>query len=659
MKNIISVFINVVIIFVFVSTSVFSQEDLSIRYIQRLPEIEYVQNSSNPAVQGWPTVGQQVTWSAKVKHWGTSTVTVNYRWYINGTEVGAGSRQISGGTEIDIDYVQNWTFDRKELKLVVDSENYFTETEEGNNEVTVFTDAISAGFYIEQGLYDYFHQHQNRLGVGSNNFEDWAHRQVEIWNDMLADAVTADTPNGVLDRIRLDKITVVPDNGLPLAGGSEGYPTNKPAVDKTVDLIWGFPTDHYLNLGTFGNHTQATLSNPFYFDRGLFHELGHARYLIDVYGFNIEYENGQSIDIKENGVDIDDAGLFPSPYRTDMAGLMNNSGDYTEIDTYSAMALNLIAGHRALCGNSNPPCNLGDRAGQFMQDFPTQNRVLIIGENGLPVVGANIQIYQSASGSDEWYGERYDNIADLSFTSDAQGYINVGTNPFSDNDIVHTFGYSNGTVIVRAEKAGNVGYTALHSWQFNMEYWRGNTNLGTYQLAFDNIVGSAVNPCPSNRNITAHSSSNAYLEAANTITSSAVVVANGDITYDAGTRVRLTTGFHARTNSSFHAFIDGCANDNIPDVKEELEDAPLTIRNYPNPFTGQTTIEFTLSKDTPVTLFVSDVTGRQMAVLLDHEQKTQGTHLMTFDGSKYAAGMYYYTIQAGEYTGTQKMILAK
>jgi len=189
MKNIISVFINVVIIFVFVSTSVFSQEDLSIRYIQRLPEIEYVQNSSNPAVQGWPTVGQQVIWSAKVKHWGTSTVTVNYRWYVNGAEVGAGSRQISGGTETDITYIQNWTFDRKELKLVVDSENYFVETEEGNNEVTVFTDAISAGFYVEQGVYDYFHEHQKKLNAGSNNFEDWAHRQVSIWNDMLAEAV--------------------------------------------------------------------------------------------------------------------------------------------------------------------------------------------------------------------------------------------------------------------------------------------------------------------------------------------------------------------------------------------------------------------------------------------------------------------------------------
>jgi len=423
---------------------------------------------------------------------------------------------------------------------------------------------------------------------------------------------------------------------LPL--GTNHPPKNRPAEDKTIDLIWGFPTE-YLDEGYFNNHTDASTSNPFYYDGPLLHELGHARHLIDVYGFNIESENGQTIDIKENGVDIDESGLFPSPLHIDMLGLMH--GQYDFIDEYSALALNLITGHRAVCGNSNPPCNLGSYAGRFMQDLPTENRILITDNNGLPVPNANVQIYQSERGSNDWYGKRYDDTPDLTFTSDGAGYVSVGTNPFSDGLIEHTYPYSNATVIIRAAKNGAVGYTALGSWLFNMQYWTGNTNLGTYQLAFDNIVGSTVNPCPSNRNITVHSSSNAYLEAANTITSSAVIAANADITYDAGTLVRLTPGFHARENSDFHAFIDGCANDNIPDVKEELEDAPLTIRNYPNPFTGQTTIEFTLSKDAPVTLFVSDVTGRQMAVLLDNEQKAQGAHLTTFDGSKYAAGMYY------------------
>jgi len=60
-----------------------------------------------------------------------------------------------------------------------------------------------------------------------------------------------------------------------------------------------------------------------------------------------------------------------------------------------------------------------------------------------------------------------------------------------------------------------------------------------------------------------------------------------------------------------------------------------------------------------VTLFVSDITGRQIAVLLQQEPKSEGIHHVTFDGNNYPAGMYYYTIQAGEYVGTQKMTLIK
>jgi len=105
------------------------------------------------------------------------------------------------------------------------------------------------------------------------------------------------------------------------------------------------------------------------------------------------------------------------------------------------------------------------------------------------------------------------------------------------------------------------------------------------------------------------------------------------------------------------------ADSNTPDTdnynRVENQPANVDIRNYPNPFTQQTTIEFTLEKDVPVTLFVSDLTGKQIAVLLDDEQKLKGTHQAIFDGNNYLAGMYYYTIQAGNYVSTQKMTLVK
>jgi len=93
--------------------------------------------------------------------------------------------------------------------------------------------------------------------------------------------------------------------------------------------------------------------------------------------------------------------------------------------------------------------------------------------------------------------------------------------------------------------------------------------------------------------------------------------------------------------------------------KEFAETGIVDVRNYPNPFSTQTTIEFDLPKDIPVTLFVSDMTGKQIAVILDNEQQYAGKNQVTFDGSNYPSGMYYYTIQAGEYAATKKMVLTK
>jgi len=97
------------------------------------------------------------------------------------------------------------------------------------------------------------------------------------------------------------------------------------------------------------------------------------------------------------------------------------------------------------------------------------------------------------------------------------------------------------------------------------------------------------------------------------------------------------------------------------DCEEERTEEPqeVVFQNYPNPFTDQTMIEFTLTKDAPVTLLIFDSMGRQIATLLDNESTITGTHQVTFDGTDYPTGVYYYTIQAGEFFGTQKMTFIK
>jgi tetratricopeptide (TPR) repeat protein len=83
-----------------------------------------------------------------------------------------------------------------------------------------------------------------------------------------------------------------------------------------------------------------------------------------------------------------------------------------------------------------------------------------------------------------------------------------------------------------------------------------------------------------------------------------------------------------------------------------------SINNYPNPFNPSTTINYTIPKTEKVTLEVYDIVGRRIAELVNTE-KPAGTHSVRFDASSLASGIYFYTIRAGEFLQTKKMLLIK
>ena len=92
---------------------------------------------------------------------------------------------------------------------------------------------------------------------------------------------------------------------------------------------------------------------------------------------------------------------------------------------------------------------------------------------------------------------------------------------------------------------------------------------------------------------------------------------------------------------------------------EDDDEMVKGFRVYPNPFQTQGTIEYTLFADQQVTIYISDITGKKVALLSSHEQKSAGIHKVDFDGSQLASGMYYCTIVAGDYVNTQKVMLTK
>jgi len=81
-------------------------------------------------------------------------------------------------------------------------------------------------------------------------------------------------------------------------------------------------------------------------------------------------------------------------------------------------------------------------------------------------------------------------------------------------------------------------------------------------------------------------------------------------------------------------------------------------QNYPNPFNPSTQIRFTLGEATHATITVYDMMGRQVATLVD-QSMAAGSHSVQFNASELSSGMYVYTLRAGSFTQTNKMMLVK
>jgi len=95
-------------------------------------------------------------------------------------------------------------------------------------------------------------------------------------------------------------------------------------------------------------------------------------------------------------------------------------------------------------------------------------------------------------------------------------------------------------------------------------------------------------------------------------------------------------------------------------IKQDLEIVRefKLFQNYPNPFNPTTTISYYIPKSSNVTLKVYNILGSEVATLVNGFEKS-GAKEIVFDASHLASGIYYYTIAAGEYRDTKKMVVVK
>jgi hypothetical protein len=121
-----------------------------------------------------------------------------------------------------------------------------------------------------------------------------------------------------------------------------------------------------------------------------------------------------------------------------------------------------------------------------------------------------------------------------------------------------------------------------------------------------------------------------------------------------------------KTAQNLHDFWKSTITVDVVETESILPTNYSLSQNYPNPFNPTTTIKYSIpvkvkserSKVKNVTLVVYDILGREVATLVNEKQKP-GNYEVIFDASNYPSGVYFYRLQAGDYSNVKKLILLK
>jgi len=195
-------------------------KDIDVAFIERTsPRIDFDENvklNVDPPQfirGGLPELGETVVFTAHVKNAGSVDAGMcDYTWTVDGTVESEGEIEVTGNdyTEIALNGFE-WPADPVDIEFDIQLRIVNDDLYLNNNSLTISSHSLLWGLWVHQSVYDYFTCHQRDLGIGSNSFEDWANRLVSYWNMFFGRSIYPAAPNGILDRVHLDRVTIVPD----------------------------------------------------------------------------------------------------------------------------------------------------------------------------------------------------------------------------------------------------------------------------------------------------------------------------------------------------------------------------------------------------------------------------------------------------------------
>jgi Secretion system C-terminal sorting domain/Abnormal spindle-like microcephaly-assoc'd, ASPM-SPD-2-Hydin len=138
-----------------------------------------------------------------------------------------------------------------------------------------------------------------------------------------------------------------------------------------------------------------------------------------------------------------------------------------------------------------------------------------------------------------------------------------------------------------------------------------------------------------------------------------------------GQRADRVNALNSIDDNSTNEFVAGCRDGRIkcfdggPGVvigiissNTEIPESFALHQNYPNPFNPATNIKFDIPTQSFVKLSVFDILGREVEILVNSEL-LPGVYNADWNASSFASGVYFFRMEAGEFTDVNKMVLVK
>jgi hypothetical protein len=229
------------------------------------------------------------------------------------------------------------------------------------------------------------------------------------------------------------------------------------------------------------------------------------------------------------------------------------------------------------------------------------------------------------------------------------------------NVLIYTLYDPNGNVVKSSLNVFDKEYFSL--WRISFKYnfadnpvfgtWKIVVIFGTREYAHYFTLG-----CPGDESFSKPISGNFGSISGGKITSTAKIE-SANVRFEAANAILLLPGFEVRNGSVFKGIIDPCFVSPTL-VATATKDVDLTSANlevFPNPFTSNTKIRYTLSGNQTTSIQVYSTTGQLSAIPLPQQTQTAGKHELDFQAGNLPAGLYFLVLQTGTTRRTERLVI--